>query len=109
MWVLIPESGRSPGVGDGNWLQYSCLENSMDRGIWWVTVPGSTASWHYWASKHTEAPTVAEIESHTTLLFLLSFSARIEPLRNSLLGISLSKASHHCKNKTTSYLTSLQS
>ena len=30
----IPESGRSPGVGNGNPLQYSCLENSMDRGAW---------------------------------------------------------------------------
>ena len=31
---LIPESGRSPGGGNGNPLQYSCLENSMDRGAW---------------------------------------------------------------------------
>ena len=31
----IPESGRSPGIGNGNPLQYSCLENSMDRGNWW--------------------------------------------------------------------------
>ena len=30
--------GRSPGVGNGNPLQYSCLENSMDRGAWWPTV-----------------------------------------------------------------------
>ena len=30
----IPESGRSPGVGNGNPLQYSCLENSTDRGAW---------------------------------------------------------------------------
>ena len=30
----IPESGRSPGEGNGNLLQYSCLENSMDRGAW---------------------------------------------------------------------------
>jgi len=30
--------GRSPGEGNGNPLQYSCLENSMDRGAWWVTV-----------------------------------------------------------------------
>ena len=36
----LPGSGRSPGVGNGNPLQYSCLENSMDRGAWWVTVPG---------------------------------------------------------------------
>ena len=32
---LIPGSGRSPGVGNGNPLQYSCLETSMDRGAWW--------------------------------------------------------------------------
>ena len=31
---LIPSLGRSPGVGNGNPLQYSCLENSMDRGAW---------------------------------------------------------------------------
>ena len=34
----IPESGRSPGEGNGYPLQYSCLENSMDRGAWWATV-----------------------------------------------------------------------
>ena len=34
---LIPESGRSPGVGNGNSLQYSCLENSVDRGAWRAT------------------------------------------------------------------------
>ena len=34
----IPGSTRSPGVGNGNQLQYSCLENSMDRGGWWATV-----------------------------------------------------------------------
>ena len=36
----IPESRRSPGEGNGNLLQYSCLENSMDRGAWWATVHG---------------------------------------------------------------------
>ena len=34
----IPGLGRSPGVGNGNPLQYSCLENSKDRGVWWATV-----------------------------------------------------------------------
>ena len=34
----IPESGRSPGGGHGNPLQYSCQENPMDRGAWWATV-----------------------------------------------------------------------
>ena len=37
---LIPESGRSPGEGNGNLLQYSCLENPMDRGAWQATVHG---------------------------------------------------------------------
>ena len=37
---LIPGLGKSPGVGNGYPLQYSCLENSMDRGAWWATVHG---------------------------------------------------------------------
>ena len=36
----IPGSGRSPGGGNGNPLQYSCPENPMDRGAWWVEVHG---------------------------------------------------------------------
>ena len=36
----IPRLGRSPGEGNGNPLQYSCLENSMDRGFWQATVHG---------------------------------------------------------------------
>ena len=36
----IPGLGRTPGEGTGNPLQYSCLENSMDRGAWQTTVPG---------------------------------------------------------------------
>ena len=41
----IPGSGRPPGEGDGNPLQYSCLGNPMDRGGWWGTVHGVTKSW----------------------------------------------------------------
>ena len=41
---LIPGSGRSPGGGNGNQLQCSCLENPMDRGAWWATVCGVTES-----------------------------------------------------------------
>ena len=41
----IPELGRSPGEGNGNPLQYSCLENPMDGGAWQNSVPGVTNSW----------------------------------------------------------------
>ena len=41
----IPGSGRSPGEGNSKPLQYSCLEESMDRGVWPATVHGITTSW----------------------------------------------------------------
>ena len=43
---LIPGSGRSLGEGNGNPLQHSCLENSMDRGAWRVTVHGVVKAGH---------------------------------------------------------------
>ena len=55
----IPGSGRFPGVGKGNPLQYSWLENSMDRGTWWSTVPGVTKSWTNW---------VTELSMHASML-----------------------------------------
>ena len=42
---LIPRLGRSPGEGNGNPFQYSCLENSMDRGAWRAIVHGIAKSW----------------------------------------------------------------
>ena len=41
----IPGSGRSPGVGNGKPLQYSCLGKPMNRGAWWVTVHKAAKSW----------------------------------------------------------------
>ena len=41
----IPGSGRSPGVGNDNPLQYSCLENPRDEGAWWAAVYGVAQSW----------------------------------------------------------------
>ena len=43
---LIPGTGRSPEEGNGHPLQYSCLGNPMDRGVWWVTV--------HWISKELD-------------------------------------------------------
>ena len=42
---LIPGLGRSPGEGNGNPLQFSCLENLMDGGAWWATIHGVSKSW----------------------------------------------------------------
>ena len=50
----IPGSGRSPREGNGNPLQYSCLENPMDGGVWRATVHGVTKSWTR-LSAHTHA------------------------------------------------------
>ena len=49
----IPGSGRSPGVSNGNPLQYSCLENPTDRRAWWATVHGVAQSWK---RQHTHIP-----------------------------------------------------
>ena len=40
-----PWVGKCPGVGNGNTLQYCCLENPMDRGAWWATVHGTAECW----------------------------------------------------------------
>ena len=57
----IPGSGRSPGEGNGNPLQYSCLENPMDRGAWYATV-----------HRVAKSPTRLSNFTFTLSLFLLS-------------------------------------
>ena len=55
---LIPGSGRSPGGGNDNLLQYSCLESSMDRGAWWATIHGvakTQTQLSHWTHTHTHA------------------------------------------------------
>ena len=56
----IPESGRSPGVGNGNSLQYSCLENPMSRGAWQATVHG-VAEWDMTEHTHTTTSLLLQI------------------------------------------------
>ena len=72
---LIPGSGRSPGGGHGNPLQYSCLGNPMDRGAWWATV-------HSVAKSQTRLKDFAPRRHKTTLV--------IQP---SILPLSLSLSS----------------
>ena len=58
---LIPGSGRSPGGGHGNPPQYSWLENSMDRGVWWAIVQrvAKSQTQPKWLSRHTEQITMS--------------------------------------------------
>ena len=52
---LIPESGISPGEGNGNLFQYSCLENPMDRGAWQASTHGVQRVKHDLVTKHARA------------------------------------------------------
>ena len=62
-------SGRSPGEGNGNPLQYSCLENPMDRGAWWVTtVHGVTKSQTQQSNFHFHKIQTAAYSKHFTYL-----------------------------------------
>ena len=60
----IPGSGRSPGEGTGNPLQYSCLENPMDGGIWWATVHGVANSW----TRLSDLTTISKCDSIEEML-----------------------------------------
>ena len=57
----IPGSGRCPGEENGNPLQYSCLENLMDGGVWWATVHGVARVRHVLASK----PATSKLFTHS--------------------------------------------
>ena len=59
--ALVPGLGRSPGGGNGNLLQYSCLEKPMDRGDWWAAVHGVTKSRTRLKRLSTQAPVVSRL------------------------------------------------
>ena len=61
----IPGSGRSPGEGNNNPLQYSCLKNPMDGGAWWATV-------------HGVAKSQTRLNNFTYLLHLLTYTTKQE-------------------------------
>ena len=65
----IPGLRRSPGGGHGNPLQYSCLENSMDRGDWWPVVHRITQSWtqlKQWSMYAKKIPGEGILRTHVT-------------------------------------------
>ena len=59
---LIPGLGRSLGEGNGNPLQYSCLENSMDREAWWAAVPGVARVGYNFLTKQQKQVNVARLQ-----------------------------------------------
>ena len=80
----IPGSGRSPGGGHGNSLQYSCLENPMDRGAWWATVHRSQSVGHDWSD-------LAHTFARLPLRFLWPFQTLksiVTPLPSALLSLN---------------------
>ena len=78
----IPGLGRSPGEGNGNPLQYSCLENPMGRGAWWATVHGLTRVGHDLATKG-----LMHVGFGLTL-FLTNYTAVVPFPNNSTFGAS---------------------
>ena len=68
----IPVSGRSPGEGNSNPFQYSCLENPMDRGAWWATVQGVSKS-HIQLSNWKEITKIfkLQVQRGSLLIFFL--------------------------------------
>ena len=93
----IPGLGRSPGDRNGNLLQYSCLENSMDRGAWQAIVHGVTKSWaqHMHTHTHTHTHTHKVIGVHFLLhpFYLGSFTSVV--FRSILLRISPALLPHY--------------
>ena len=86
---LIPGLGRSPGGRDGNPLQYSCLENPMDREAWWAIVHGVAKSWTQ-LSRHTH--------THTHTHNFTAFKTFLDLLHLNLLGWELQviwQSKHH--------------
>ena len=77
-WGSIPESGRSPGGGNGSPLQYSCLENPTDRRAWWATVH-EVAKRQTWLTEYIQFITIFETFlsnwslSWTHKLFILEY------------------------------------
>ena len=74
----IPGSGRSPGEENGNPLQYSCLENPVDRGASWATVHGVAKRWTRLKRLNTHTQIVKDLS--LTLFCLLPKSVQDSPL-----------------------------
>ena len=86
-----PGLGRSPTVGNGNPLQYSCMENSMDRRAWWLQSMRSQGVGHIWASMHRDLCKGREWAKQTSDkgLFQANLTVRTEVLRSKCICHSI--------------------
>ena len=89
----IPGLGRSPGEGHGNPLQYSCLENPMDRGAWQATVMGSQRVGHNWMTSlfflYHMASNRTPLHMHVCMLSCFSHAWLCHPMDCSPVGSSI--------------------
>ena len=86
----IPGLGRSSGEGNGNPLQYSCLENSMDRGAWWLQSMGSQRIGHNWVTNtHLYSTYYVEVSTLLSIFHTLS-----HPILTPILKESFSDCRH---------------
>ena len=96
---LIPGSGRSPGEGNGNPLQYSCLGNPMDRAPWWAPVMRSQRARHDLATQQQQQPYYQQMDkanTNTKTDMSVSIKTKLPPN-----GI------HFKNNQSQSYFSSL--
>ena len=78
---LIPGSGRSPGGGHGHPLQYSCLENPMDRGAWSLQSIGSQRvrhNWSDWVCTHASLPSCLSVSLSRDWLKVIGLHAEVK-------------------------------
>ena len=102
---LIPESARSPGGGHGSPLQYSCLENFMDRGAWWAAVHSNGTPLQYsclenpmdggawWAAVHGVAKSQTRLSDFTSLFTFMHWRRKWQPTPVVLPGESQGRRS----------------
>ena len=100
----IPRSGKIPGIGNGNSLQYSCLENSLDRRAWQATVHTAAESQTWlsnWAythrSKENEISKTCWNFTHPSMTWMTPLLSRIKILKTRRIFIQLLVYAH-CKS-----------
>ena len=104
---LIPGLGRSPGKGNSNPLQYSCLGNPMDRGAWWAAVPGIARVRHNLVTEQQQQKfrvwcSSLDDKLHGLLSYMTEFRTADDLFRSAFTSLS------HCPGYFTSRSLDLQ-